>query len=399
MQVIIANEARFLRAADGSVWTNGSGTYPFWHRYHDVFDIVAVLARLRSVNTIPDGFGRADGSGVSFVGVPHYQGPVQYVLNRRPIGQAIRRAMIPPNAVILRAPGAVASVAHATLQRDRPFGVEVVGDPYDVFAPGAIRHPLRPFFRGQFARDLGSVVRCASAVAYVTDSVLQARYSPSPNAFTTSYSSIDLSPDGYVPHPRSYTLGLSSARLLFVGSLEQMYKAPDVVIRAVAQLLSRGCDVTLRIAGDGRHRDELETLAKKLEVSRQIRFLGHLAAGAAVREQLDETDVFVLPSRTEGLPRAMIEAMARGLPVVGSTAGGIPELLHPEDMVPPGNVDALTSKLLEVITSPTRMTEMSRRNLVHAERYRSDVLRARRIEFYRTLRNQTESWLIRQNID
>jgi glycosyltransferase involved in cell wall biosynthesis len=127
-------------------------------------------------------------------------------------------------------------------------------------------------------------------------------------------------------------------------------------------------------------------------VADRVTFRGQLPAGPEVRAELDQADVFLLPSRTEGLPRALVEAMARGLPCVGSTVGGIPELLPAEDMVPPGDAGALASKIREVVTDPARMARMSERNLRAAQDYRQDVLQPRRDAFYRHVRERTEAW-------
>jgi glycosyltransferase involved in cell wall biosynthesis len=91
----------------------------------------------------------------------------------------------------------------------------------------------------------------------------------------------------------------------------------------------------------------------------------------------------------------MIEAMARALPCIGSTVGGIPELLPPEDMVPPGDADALARKISEIVSDPQRLQQMSARNLARAGDFQEDVLRERRIEFYRYVRDRTEEWLAR----
>jgi len=178
-----------------------------------------------------------------------------------------------------------------------------------------------------------------------------------------------------------------------IGSLDQMYKAPDVQIDAVRQCIDHGLDVQLTFIGDGRHRGELTNNVRTQGLSDRVHFLGQLPAGPAVRAQLDQATLFILPSRTEGLPRALIEAMARGLPCIGSTAGGIPELLPPEDMVPPGDAHALADKIREVVASPTRMTTMASRNLMRAQKYREDVLQVRRNAFYRYLRDCTEEWI------
>jgi glycosyltransferase involved in cell wall biosynthesis len=268
-----------------------------------------------------------------------------------------------------------------------------VGDPYDVFAPGSVRHALRPFFRRWFHRQLRRQCVNACAVAYVTEHTLQRRYPPAPGAFSTHYSSIELPDAALVAAPRSPQPQQRRFTLIIVGTLAQLYKAPDVLIDAVGVCVREGLDLQLVLVGDGKHRRELETQASALGLDGRVRFLGQLPAGEFVRAQLDQADLFVLPSHQEGLPRAMIEAMARALPCIGSTAGGIPELLPPEDMVPPGDVTALARKIREVVTNLERMIRMSARNLEKAQEYRDEVLNKRRTAFYRYVRERTEAWL------
>jgi glycosyltransferase involved in cell wall biosynthesis len=138
---------------------------------------------------------------------------------------------------------------------------------------------------------------------------------------------------------------------------------------------------------------ELEAQVASLGLGERVHFCGHLLSSALVRYELDRADLFILPSRQEGLPRAMIEAMARSLPCIGSTVGGIPELLPSEDLVPPGDVVALASKIREVVTDSERMAQMSARNLEKAKDYTDQVLCDRRNQFYRYVREMTEKWL------
>ena len=93
----------------------------------------------------------------------------------------------------------------------------------------------------------------------------------------------------------------------------------------------------------------------------------------------------------------MIEAMARGLPCIGSTVGGIPELLPAEDLVPPGDAPALARKIMEVLGDPDRMARMSARNLATAAEYRDDILSERRRAFYTYLRDRTQAWMLERD--
>jgi glycosyltransferase involved in cell wall biosynthesis len=124
----------------------------------------------------------------------------------------------------------------------------------------------------------------------------------------------------------------------------------------------------------------------------RIQFVGQVTAGECVRRILDDADLFVLPSRTEGLPRAMIEAMARGLPCIGSDVGGIPELLDPDELAPVGDSGALASKILEIIRDPLRADVLSKRNIERAREFTYTALAERRRRFYRHVRDATLRW-------
>jgi glycosyltransferase involved in cell wall biosynthesis len=205
--------------------------------------------------------------------------------------------------------------------------------------------------------------------------------------FTTHYSNLSLPPDP-LSTPRNLA-PKNSMVLVCVASLEQFYKGHDVLLRAMDRCIQWGLDLRLTLVGDGRIRPKIEALAGKLGIRDRCTFLGHLIQGAAILEELDKADLFVLPSRTEGLPRALIEAMARGLPCISTAVGGIPELLPPEDLVAPDNAAALAAKIREVVDSQARREQMSERNLAVARRYAEDVLQPRRVEFYQRLRAVT----------
>ena len=419
MKLAVVLEHRFARTPDGAVWTDGPFGYSFFGRYPRVFDQVHVVARLAEVSRAEPDWTRADGDRVGFRAFPYYVGPTQYLARRGAIRRAAESLLPAGEAVILRVPSQLAISLAPTLRKQRrPYGVEVVGDPYDAFAPGAHRHPLRETFRRYGLFHQKKLCLQAAAAAYVTEHALQKRYPPAPDAYTTHYSSVELPPEAFVAEPRPAGAPGRPLRLVTVGSLDHFYKGPDTLLEALA-LLKTGAlrrpgtpletrplpeteaspaaedprdhqvDIELAFVGDGERRPELERLARRLGIEDRVSFRGRAAAGTAVRRELDRADLFVLPSRQEGLPRAMIEAMACGLPCIGSSVGGIPELLPPECIVPSGDPRALAACIQRLYNDPARAQALSARNLAKAREYREEALAPRRDAFYRRLTRNT----------
>ncbi|BAY07122.1 glycosyltransferase family 4 protein [Calothrix sp. NIES-2098] len=397
MNVLVTATARFAITSDGILWTpNQSLNYQFWSRYLDVYDEVHLLVRAKPHESPPPGWNKASGPGIKPLPIPDYQGALGFAQNYTRVKKAVRAALVNAQAIHMRLPCDIGGLVWRCLEPQRPYGVEVVGDPYDVFAPGAYRHPLRPIFRRWFMRTLQRHCAQATAAAYVTEHSLQRRYPPAKEAFSTHFSSIDLPKSAFVTAPRSPQPNAKQFTLVSVGTLAQLYKAPDVLINAIDICVEAGLDLRLIWVGDGNYRKEMQALAEAKGLGQRVHFCGQLPSRDAVIQQLDRADLFVLPSHQEGLPKAFIEAMARGLPCIGSTVGGIPELLEPENMVPPGDVAALAEKIRAVVTDPERMARMSARNLEKAQEYIDEVLRARRIKFYSYVREKTEAWLLTQ---
>jgi glycosyltransferase involved in cell wall biosynthesis len=390
--VTVTLEHRFDRTPDGRVWTRNQFSRPFWSRYLEVFDAVRVVARVREIPSQESGAVRADGDGVEFAAIAHYIGPTDFVRRARDVRRQVRASVAAESAVIMRVGSHLAAMIEPVLlQRGQPYAVEVIYDPYDMFAPGAMTHATRPFFRWLFPRQLKRHCANAAAAAYVTERALQRRYPPAAGAYATYYSDVELSDAAIVSAPRTADPAQKVFRLITVGAFDQLYKAPDVLIDAVALCRGHGVDVELILVGDGMQRGHLETRARTLGIADRVLFRGNLPAGAAVRAELDAADVFVLASRQEGLPRALVEAMARALPCIGSTVGGIPELLPAEDLVEPGNAATLSQKIAEVLADPARRSRMSAANLARTDAYRENELHERRLAFYREVRRRTEA--------
>jgi glycosyltransferase involved in cell wall biosynthesis len=390
MRVVIDIDGRYDRTPDGAVWAKSGCLYDYWIRFLEVFDSVRLVARVREVACVPPEMRRVDGENIEFAAIPHYAGLLEYAAKLPWVRRAARSAFEWGDAIVLCG-GPVSGIMYARLRKEGyPYAVRVVGDPHDVFAPGAVVHPLRPLFQWWAPRLLRRLCSQAGAATYVTEHKLQAGY-PCPG-YSAGVSDVDLPPTAFADGPRAPRPGLRKICAVTVGSLAQLYKAPDVLIDATAECVRGGLDLELVLCGGGRHLSELRLRASARGLNGRVQFRGQLPR-EAVFEELDRADLFVLPSRQEGLPRAMVEAMARALPCIGSDVGGIPELLPPEDLVRPDDPHALAAKIREIASSPERMAAMSIRNLRRAADFRADVLHDKWLEFYRYVRDRTEEWL------
>src|SRR3989344_3129301 len=100
----------------------------------------------------------------------------------------------------------------------------------------------------------------------------------------------------------------------------------DILIHAVSKLQTS--NFQLQILGAGPEEARLKKLAADLKIADRIEFLGNISQ-EELPKYLSESDIFVRPSRSEGLGTAFLEAMAAGLPIIGTPVGGIPDFLHP----------------------------------------------------------------------
>jgi glycosyltransferase involved in cell wall biosynthesis len=394
VNLLVTSEAHFSVADGGMIYGDGPVNCSIWANFLEIFDRVTVLARVGTSKRVWPTEARADGPRVTFHALPDYNGPWEYLRTFPKLAALARQAVLQSEAYLLRVPGLVGRTAWLEINRlRRPYALEVVGDPWDALGAGTVQGVFRPVFRYAAMRDLKKMCMRAAAVHYVTQTSLQERYPTGKTSFAVGFSdaSMDAGLSGSQTREDRYrridertVQGGNRGRTLhvgFIGSLSQMYKGPDVLLRAAALCRHRGLDLLIKLVGDGRYVGALKQMALRLGIADRTTFLGQLPPGKPVRDFLDAIDLFVLPSRAEGLPRALLEAMARGCPCLGSNVGGIPELLNPVDTVPAGDADGLARKILDVAGGPERMKQMAERNFEKAKQFSPEVLRKSQRDF------------------
>ncbi len=146
-------------------------------------------------------------------------------------------------------------------------------------------------------------------------------------------------------------VGFARPLLVAVGRLEEQ-KGHLVLLEAASRLRALGLDFVLAVAGQGSLAGELAERARQLGLEERIRWMGQLEEPGPL---LLAADVFVLPSRWEGMPLTLLEAMARGRAVVASGVGGVPEVVVDGVnglLVPPGDPEVLTQALGRLCRAP-----------------------------------------------
>lgn len=380
-KLYFATEARFVKR-NGVYYSLGGFSKTLWERYLKHFDEMVIIARVTTDESIlvTDSM-IASCNGVNFIELPYYIGFRGYLKHRRSIKKKLFSTIQLDGCFICRLPGQIGGLVIDVVNKlGGKYACEVVGNPWDVFAKGSVNHPLRPIIRRMSTQTLKKQLRGASAALYVTEHTLQDMYPVTEGVYKVGVSDVIVKDERMAQSSKVLT-PKSSYRVISVGSLEQMYKAPDIVFQALKQTIEAGINCELVWLGDGKFKNEMMSLAEKLKIEKNVHLKGNVSADEVIKE-LRNSDLFLLVSRTEGLPRAVVEAMAQGLPCIGSRVGGIPELLSDDCLVTKENVEELSATMIKMLTDTSFTNSVAQRNLSEANKYKETLLTGKRDFFF-----------------
>ena len=393
MNLLLVADGHYYVTKDGSVYADSVYDYNFYARYLTAFDHVYAAVRAIEIDEAPSGKKLCSGPNVSFIFLPYYKGPIEYIKKYFSIRRAIKKYCKMYDCAIFRIPSATANIFCRHFSRTKkPFAVEVVVDPWENFGPSAggnrfIRSAIR-YSWTKLVKDM-----CAKAIgaSYVTQKYLQSKYPPravnDPSAFTSGYSSVEL-PDNLFAKERSWEKTQEKFYISHVANYFSGYgKGHITLIKAIKILNEKSKDVSIYFVGDGPKRQEFEEYAKSLGIADKVIFVGRLANGEAVRERIRNSDIFALPTYAEGIPRALLEAMAEGLPCLSSPVCGIPEVLSSEFLYDFEDAEGFASAIEKLISDTELLSKVSAENLSMAKSFGSSLLKERRTDFYLKLRN------------
>jgi glycosyltransferase involved in cell wall biosynthesis len=180
---------------------------------------------------------------------------------------------------------------------------------------------------------------------------------------------------------------LTTARLIEAKNIGGM-------LRAFARASSRTPDIVYLIAGQGELLSELQVLAARLGVADRVRFLGHLRH-EHLRYVYHLSDVFLFSTLYEGQPRAVIESLMSGLPVICSNYGGVCELVENDRSglwVDPLDVEAIAEAICRLASDAQLRATMSECTAFDAAGFSVEAVNRREAEFYlRTIRQERDA--------
>lgn len=358
-----------------------------WQEYLENFDQIYVVARVKRLDSfepLKSGHKKTENSKIVFLPLADYQGLVQGIKYMPVTVYKVFNAVKSSQANLLRLPGLISNIAGIScILLNKKISMQLVGDPYDVFSSG-VGGKYAPILKIVFTNLTKYICKNAAVTSYVTQYTLQKKYPYSRNAVNISYSDVNLEPSVFEEKNirNDNLIEKEVINFLMVGSLEQRYKGFDIALRAISQLKTNK-KFTINIVGEGIYLEELKELARKLNLSEVINFCGKVSHEEVLRLMI-LCDIFLMPSRTEGLPRALIEAMAMGAPAIGSNVGGIPELLDREFIFTNENYSELSKMILKLINS-SEINQISKSNMNKVLNYRKDRLTQKKQKFYQAI--------------
>lgn len=399
-RVVVVVEDHYVRTPEG-VYARINHPYEYWQQLLELFDEVCPVARVAYADRPEPSWHRADGPGVRFLALDEFQGLRDIFLRLPKNWLRLGRLLREGDYFFVRGTGSIGYLAWIWLMlRRQPYARQFVGDDLEVFnagmhsVPGFILWPIALF--GDLLTSLQA--RNACSVAYVSPT-LATRYPRRFNVPAYFYSDVRIK-DEIVTAPRlKETFSARPLRLISCGRLSPE-KGYQVLLDALAELDQGGVrDWTLTIVGPGPDLAALQAQAEARGVADRVEFAGFVRWGPDLFSRLDHADLYVQPSVSEGLPRAMVEAMVRGLPAIGTRVGGIPWLAGEHCVAPPQNPRALADLIAPYVGDVERLAAQSALSFEHGGRFRLARMRSVKLGFWRTMRTYTDRWRARRNAD
>ena len=302
--------------------------------------------------------------------------------NYKNVFKTVKNQILKCDFAIIRLPSIIGSIACKYARKyNKPYLVEMVGCPRDaLWYHGGIKQKIfLPIMYFITKRE----VKLSKYTIYVTKKFLQNRYPTKGKQLSCSdvqiYDVGDLNTKTKKIE-KAYTE--SHYKFGMIGSLNLNYKGHETAIKALGRIKNK-INFELHFLGEG-EKSKWITLAKRYGIEKCLYFDGIIPHNE-VYKWFDNMDFFLNPSLTEGLPRALIEAMSRGCLCIGTKVGGIPELLDEKLIIMKKNDKELSNKIEYMINNFNFGKEQIKRNLDISNNFQLGHLNDKKEKFYKEI--------------
>lgn len=374
---------------DNQFYTSGSLNSKIMKRYINTFGGIRLVTRCKEVTSVKNSLEPSSIENTEFVCIPNYKSIIK-ILNYFKARKIIKEEVLKSEYIILRTSSFANIAARYARKYNKPYLVEVVGCAWDALWNYSIIGKFVAPFSFMFQRK---TVKEADYAVYVTKNFLQNRYPTHGKTTNCSNVSLEEFSQQFIEKRLEKIKNMKKDDKIILGTtaaVNVFYKGQQYVIKALGKLKKQGItNFEYQLVGGG-EQTYLKSVAEKYGVVNQVKFLGSMPHNK-VFEWLDTIDIYVQPSRQEGLPRALIEAMSRGLPAFGAKTGGIPELLDNKYIF--SNTRRNICEICNILKSfnEDAMGIQAKRNYDESKKYDKNTIEDRRRKFFTNFIKETRN--------
>lgn len=378
MKLLFAHDHTFYKY-NNEFYSNGSFSKEVLERYTKVFDEVVVISRQKEINEYKSNLTLASADRVSFIEIPNFK-TIKSFNKKISAKKIIEKEVGSCDALIARMPSSIGGLAiDYARKKNKKYLIELVACSWDSLWNHSLKGKIvAPFVTYNTKKHL----YYSEYSVYVTNEFLQKRYPTKGESVNCSNVSLNKFDDDVIEKRIERINNSNFSKLIIgtVGAINVKHKGQQYIIEALGKLKSEGIKkFEYHLVGGGDN-SYLKSIAEKYNVVDEVKFIGSLPH-SKVFEWLETIDVYAQPSRQEGLPRALIEAMSRGLPALGAETGGIPELLEKDFIFSntSNNIEEISKILMNF--KKENMRNKAKRNYEESKLYSKDIIEKRRNEF------------------
>ena len=309
---------------------------------------------------------------VEVIHLPYFTSYVSAAKIFLPFREVFKRHIGKIDILWIRYPGPfTVYVSNSARQKNKKFLFEITGDPIEVVRAGTKYKGIFRIIALLYLKVEQALMRnvLRNTLVFTRGQELCRKYSRYSRK-TVRTIGTTLSDEDFF-HREDTCQNEREIRILYVGFLRHE-KGLHYLLQSLKILRDRKLNVCLTIVGDGPVKEFLSRNSIRLNLRNAVDFKGYVSSEEELEEFYVRSDIFVLPSISEGTPRVLLEAMARGLPIVSTNVGGIPDLIkHMENgyLTSAGDGNSLADAIYEIMTNDSLRKQMIKNGYVFASKH------------------------------